>query len=534
MSDRDPPGTLDGLLPTLPVPLFVIRGDRLVFANTALRTLLGLPEDGLPSLLELTARFGPDERSWVEPLREALARGEQPMQVQPAFVRMRGADGRQHLLAPLTAPGRVPEERLVLLLDAEGGDAVRRLSTMLVSTAAELLRCRDETQVLELAVEAVHRQGFYVSVMLLEGDFLRHGPMRQEPESVAAAEQLYGQSVHAVRFPRSGMPHLAEVLTRRRAAFHPDAFSMARRLHTPEVADNIQRIYPPGSRALDAPIFVEDEPFGVLAVQSPTLTPANAGALELFAQLIGSALENVRHHRAAEARLAEVSRLQNELIASERLTVLGEAAGVVAHEVRNPLGAILNTVAVLKRESRLGPAGASAVEMLEEEAIRLEDIVRDLLDTVRPLEPRPRPVSLGELVHRALGQLVHGREELPAPRVLFDEAPDVPDLPGDETLLQLAVTHLMRNAIQASPRGGTVRVAVRRVPEGVSLSVEDEGPGIAGLDPQRVFEPFFLTRANGRGLGLAIVRRVVLAHGGKVRAGARPEGGARFELVLPL
>ncbi|MGD6643566.1 histidine kinase dimerization/phospho-acceptor domain-containing protein, partial [Xanthomonas citri pv. citri] len=134
-------------------------------------------------------------------------------------------------------------------------------------------------------------------------------------------------------------------------------------------------------------------------VQSTTLTPANAGALELFAQLIGGALENVRHHRAAEARLAEVSRLQNELIASERLTALGEAAGVVAHEVRNPLGAILNTVAVLKREPRLGPAGASAVEMLEEEAIRLEDIVRDLLDAVRPLEPRPRPVSLGEMVH---------------------------------------------------------------------------------------------------------------------------------------
>ena len=534
MSGHVPADSLDGLLASLPVPLFVIRCDRLVFTNAALRALLGLREDELPSLLELSARFGPEERAWVEPLCDALARGEPPPPVQPAWVRVRGADGRQHMLSPVSGPGRVPEEQVVLLLDAEGGDAVRRLSTMLVSTAAELLRCRDERAVLELAGDAVHRQGFYGSVMLLEGDFLRHGPMRQEPESLTAAALLHGQDVHEVRFHRSRMPHLAEVLTSRRAVFHPDAFSMARRLHMPAVADNIQRIYPPGSRALDAPIFVGDEPFGVLAVQSTTLTPANAGALELFAQLIGGALENVRHHRAAEARLAEVSRLQNELIASERLTVLGEAAGVVAHEVRNPLGAILNTVAVLKREPRLGPAGSAAVEMLEEEAIRLEDIVRDLLDTVRPLEPRPRPVALGELVHRALGQLIHGREELPAPRVVFDEAPDVPNLSGDETLLQLAVTHLMRNAIQASPDGGTVHVAVRHVPDGVSLVVEDEGPGIAGLDPQRVFEPFFLTRANGRGLGLAIVRRVVLAHGGKVRAGARPEGGARFELVLPL
>ncbi|TSC25052.1 ATP-binding protein [Corallococcus sp. Z5C101001] len=532
MSAPLPPASLDGLLPALPVPLFVLRGDQMVFTNVALRTLLGLRDDELPTLLEFCARFGPEERAWMEPMCQALARGEPPPD-QPAWVRVHGADGRTHLLSPLTAPGRVPEEQLVLLLDAEGGDAVRTLSTMLVSTSAELLRCRDEASVLELAVEAVHRQGFYVSVMLLEGDSLRYGPMRQEPESLAAAERLYGQGVHEVRLHRSGMPHLTDVLTRRKAVFHPDAFSMVRRLLLPEVADSIQRIYAPGSRALDAPIFVGDEPYGVLAVQSTTLTPANAGPLELFAQLIGGALENVRHHRAAEARLAEVSRLQNELVASERLTALGEAAGVVAHEVRNPLGAILNTVAVLKREPRLGPAGASAVEMLEEEAIRLEDIVRDLLDAVRPLEPRPRPVSLGELVHRALGQL-QGRPDLPSPRVLFDEAPDVPELPGDETLLQLAVTHLVRNAIQASPSGGTVRVAVRRVPEGVSLGVEDEGPGIAGLDPQRVFEPFFLTRANGRGLGLAIVRRVVHAHGGKVRAGARPEGGARFELVLPL
>ncbi|MCY1035112.1 ATP-binding protein [Corallococcus sp. BB11-1] len=532
MSAGAPPVTLDGLLQRLPMPLLVVRGDRLVFTNAALQALLGLREDELPSVLEFNARFSPDESAWVEPLSRALARGE-PLPEQPSWVRMRSEDGRQHLMTMLHAPGRVPEEQLVVLLDAEGGDAVRRLSTLLVSTAAQLLRCRDEAAVLELAVEAVHQQGFYVSVMLLEGDHLRHGPLRQEPEGLAAAERIYGQSIHEVRIHRAAMPQLADVLTRRKAAFHPDAFSMARRIHPPEVADNIERIYPPGSRALDAPIFVGDEPFGVLAVQSPTLTPANAGALELFAQLIGGALENVRHHRAAEARLAEVSRLQGELVASERLTALGEAAGVVAHEVRNPLGAILNTVAVLKRESRLGPSGAAAVEMLEEEAIRLEDIVRDLLDTVRPLEPRPRLLNLGELVHRALGQL-QGREGLPAAHVVFEEAPDVPDFSGDETLLQLALTHLMRNALQASPARGTVHVAVRRVPRGVSLVVEDEGPGIAGTDPHRAFEPFFLTRANGRGLGLAIVRRVVLAHGGTVHAGARPEGGARFELVLPL
>ncbi len=79
-----------------------------------------------------------------------------------------------------------------------------------------------------------------------------------------------------------------------------------------------------------------------------------------------------------------------------------------------------------------------------------------------------------------------------------------------------------------------MRVALSPAPEGVRLSVEDEGPGIAGAASERVFEPFFTTRATGAGLGLAVVRRVVLAHGGRVHAGERPGGGARFEVVLPL
>ncbi len=145
----------------------------------------------------------------------------------------------------------------------------------------------------------------------------------------------------------------------------------------------------------------------------------------------------------------------------------------------------------------------------------------------------PRPVHLGELVRRALGQL-HGPPDAPTLRFVVDEAPDLPTLQGDETLLLLAMTHLVRNAVQASPSGGKVRMAVEPSRDGVCLVVEDEGPGIPDVDPRRVFEPFFLTRANGRGLGLAIVRRVVLAHGGYVRAHGRPKGGARFEVWLPL
>jgi len=521
------------LLAGLPIAASVVRGEHLLHANAALAALLGVSAEELLALAvtELLARFVPEERKWVEPLPEATPR-DGPRPEQPRWVRVRRADGQVRTLSVWQAPGLTPEDTVVLMLDAEVEDSVRRLTEALGAAAPQMLRCRDEQSVLETAVEAVHRQGFYVSVMLLEGNSFRHGPMRQEPASVAAAERLYGMRIGDVRIPSATVPHFQEVLQQRKAAFHPDLFAVVSRIHPPEMVANLRQLYPPEAHALDAPILVGGAPFGILSVQG-TLTPRAAGTLELFAQWLGGALENVRHHQGMAVRLEEVSRLQDELVAHERLTVLGEAAGVVAHEVRNPLGAILNAVAVLRRETHLGPTGQAAVGMLEEEVIRLEDIVKDLLDVVRPLQPRPRLVHLGELVRRALGQL-HGPPDAPTLRFVVDEAPDTPPLEGDETLLQLAVTHLVRNAVQASPTGGRVRMAVAPSEGGVCLVVEDEGPGIPDVDPRRIFEPFFLTRANGRGLGLAIVRRVVLAHGGTVRAMARPGGGARFEVRLPL
>jgi signal transduction histidine kinase len=160
-------------------------------------------------------------------------------------------------------------------------------------------------------------------------------------------------------------------------------------------------------------------------------------------------------------------------------------------------------------------------------------MVRDLLDVVRPLEPRPRLLHLGELARRTV-ELFHERRQLGGVRLSLEEEPGLPSLSADETLLQLALENLVRNAVQSSPSGGQVRVAVRCVPEGLCLTVEDEGPGVAPADAQRVFEPFFTTRTTGTGLGLAVVRRVVLAHGGTVSVGQRQGGGARFELRLPL
>jgi signal transduction histidine kinase len=186
---------------------------------------------------------------------------------------------------------------------------------------------------------------------------------------------------------------------------------------------------------------------------------------------------------------------------------------------------------VLKREPQLSAIGASAVTMLEEEVTRLEDIVRDLLDVVRPFELRPRPLHMGELARRTV-ELLQPVAQATQSSIHLEE-PELPLLTADETLLQLALSNLLRYALRSSPAGGKVRLALASVAGGLSIVVEDQGAGLSGVDSQRVFEPFFTSRATGAGLGLAVVRRVVLAHGGTVGVRERSGGGARFEVFLP-
>lgn len=517
----------------LPVPVTVLRAGRVVYANPAMTALLGTTTEEMSrlSMAELIARFMPQERTWLDPLYESRTRGERPPG-SDLWLRVRGAEGQERLCHIQTTAGSHADEQLVVVLTMEQEDAVRRLTEALVSTAVKMMHCRDEQAVLELAVEAIHQQGFYVSVLRLEGDSFVHGPMRQDPEALAIGEKLYGAPIPQVRFPRSSMPHMESVLSERKAAYTQDIHVTLERLHTPELAAFLKRAFP-NARALDAPIFIGGTPYGILAVQGQTLSPASASTLELFAGMVGSALENVRHHHEAAHRLAEVSRLQGDLVEQERLTVLGEAAGVVAHEVRNPLGSILNVATVLKREPQLSPIGATAVIMLEEEVTRLEDLVRDLLDVVRPFELRLKPLHLGELARYSV-ENVHAVSVATEAQVDLVEEPELPILQGDETLLQLAMSNLLRYALRSSPVGGRVRMVLARVPTGISVVVEDQGAGLSGVDSQRVFEPFFTSRATGAGLGLAVVRRVALAHGGSVDVRDRRGGGARFELRLPL
>jgi len=228
-------------------------------------------------------------------------------------------------------------------------------------------------------------------------------------------------------------------------------------------------------------------------------------------------------------------RLQESLRRSESMAAMGGLVAGVAHEVRNPLFSISATVDALEADLRDRPDFMELARLLRSQVVRLTQLTRDLLDYGKPAALSLAAVQPGDPVRvavRACTPLARTKEVELAARV----APGLPALTLDGTRMEQVLENLVANAVHHAPRGTAVHVTVE-LTEGeraVAFRVEDEGPGIAPADLERLFEPFFSRRDGGTGLGLPIVHRIVDAHGGAVRAANRPTGGAVFTVTLPV
>jgi signal transduction histidine kinase len=216
------------------------------------------------------------------------------------------------------------------------------------------------------------------------------------------------------------------------------------------------------------------------------------------------------------------------------MAAMGGLVAGVAHEVRNPLFSISATVDALEADLRDRPDFMDLARLLRSQVVRLTQLTRDLLDYGKPAALSLAAVQPGDPVRvavRACTPLARTKEVELAARV----APGLPPLTLDVTRMEQVLENLLANAVHHAPRGTAVHVTVE-LTEGaraVAFRVEDEGPGIAPEDLERLFEPFFSRRDGGTGLGLPIVHRIVDAHGGVVRAANRPTGGCRLHRHPP-
>lgn len=237
---------------------------------------------------------------------------------------------------------------------------------------------------------------------------------------------------------------------------------------------------------------------------------------------------------ALEARIAELERVQAEMVRSTRLAAIGEIAAVMAHETRNPLGAISSCAQVLRKHAGLGGEGAEMLDIIKSEADRLNTIVSDFLAYGRPRSPIFQQVHLHELLDEALRLVRRDARCVPGVELETEYASQSLSVRVDPNQMRQVFLNLLINAVQALNGKGTVTLETSERDGAVDIAVRDTGCGIAETDMARLFEPFQTLRAGGIGLGLATVRRIVEDHGGRVSMQSTLGVGTRVLVTLPL
>jgi len=247
--------------------------------------------------------------------------------------------------------------------------------------------------------------------------------------------------------------------------------------------------------------------------------------------------------RKIDEQQENLLKMQTELIASQRMAVLGEMAAAVAHGIGNPLSSIRAAAQVAKlqcEDNAVCPYHSGtgrALGNIMGQVDRVQQRMQGLLNIAKPMEPRLAPVELNPLLRDIVGVL----------QTRFTEAGVDPKLELDETLPKVLLDAnqveqifmgLITNALEATPKGGSVKICSRIEPGNgaspkVTVSVEDTGEGIPLENRERVFEPFFTTKAHGTGIGLPLAKKFVERNGGTIRVLDTPAGGAKIDVTFP-
>ncbi len=220
---------------------------------------------------------------------------------------------------------------------------------------------------------------------------------------------------------------------------------------------------------------------------------------------------------------------------ARHLTALGAMAATLAHEIRNPLGAMKGLTQLAQEDLPGDHKTQSLMRTVVREAERLEGLVTDLLSFARPKEPQISSFDLSVLLSDIRTGL---QPKLNENHVIIEIEPPAGNLviDSDESGLRQILLNALLNAMDTMPAGGTIKVRARREDKARRLVVEidDSGPGLAGRDSEELFQPFTTTKAKGTGLGLPISRQIAQRLGGTLDLTNRPEGGARCTLTLPI
>ena len=236
--------------------------------------------------------------------------------------------------------------------------------------------------------------------------------------------------------------------------------------------------------------------------------------------------------RTFESMVAAIAQANAELVRSERLAAVGTMAARVTHEIRNPLSSMALNLELLEEEPGQSEEAQTLVRAIKGEVDRLSALSDQYLSLARQQPLRPDEEDPANLIDE-VGALARPELERHGARLRIELSSGLPKVHLDEGQIKQVLLNLIRNAREAMPEGGEVRLAVAPLADGIEIRVEDEGDGIPAEVGKSLFEPFFTTKPRGTGLGLAITRQIVESHGGHIRCEAREVRGTRFLVWLP-
>ena len=356
---------------------------------------------------------------------------------------------------------------------------------------------------------------------------LQRAEARLEGERAATA-RLFALSADVLRSVESGV--LAADTEGRVVLANPAARSILRAFE-PLEGRNITELLPmegfDWTRVLrqasaEVPLRVEAVVAGPGIPLGCTVTPLRGEDSTLLGVVV--------HFRdLTEARVAaERVRLR------ERLAAVGEMAAGIAHEIRNPLASISGSAQVLGSVPGLGTKEKSLLRIIVQESRRLSGIVESFLGYARPPDPHRAPCDIARTLEETLTLFANSPEVRVDHVIETDIRPHAEGVVADEKQLRQAFYNLARNAIQAMPQGGTMRVQGREDGDHYVIRWHDEGVGMQPQQIREIFQPFKAFRVGGTGLGLSVVYSIVTDHGGEIAVESEPGAGTTFTLRLPL
>lgn len=241
--------------------------------------------------------------------------------------------------------------------------------------------------------------------------------------------------------------------------------------------------------------------------------------------------EMVQTLKQNRVKIEELHR--REMLRAEHLASLGELAAGLAHEIRNPLAGIAGVVDIMSKEIPPNSPSRAVMGDVQNEVLRIQNILNDLLSYSRPRPPNFHPADIKMTVEQAV-QLARQQVLTKPIKLIYEPTPSLPEVLHDPALIQQVILNLVLNGIQAIAGEGKVEIRCLPEPGFVVIQVSDTGRGIPPEALNKIFKPFFTTRREGTGLGLSLANSIVQSHGGRIEVTSAAQKGTQFKVWLPM